>query len=174
MTSAPTANDVLLIGTLGQAFGIKGQIKLITVTSRPEHLRRVKTIFVGPKLKPYQLKLTVPHKHNIVIFTLEGVDDRTAAEALQGAEVFIRTADAAPLEAEEYFYHDLPGLTVQTVAGEVLGAVKEVLETGANDVLVVIAADGRELLIPMIKAVVKNLDLAARTLTIDPLPGLLD
>lgn len=170
----PALDDLLLIGTLGQPFGIRGQLKLHLITSHPEHLRQVKTIFLGPKLVPYSLKAVQPHKATIVILTLDGVVGRTAAEAFGRDEVFIRATDAAPLEEGEFFFHDLPGLKVRTLAGDEVGVVKEILETGANDVLLLERPDGSEVLIPLIKSVVRELNIAAGEIRIEPLPGLLD
>jgi 16S rRNA processing protein RimM len=174
MTNSPAREDVLLIGQFTLPHGVRGQIKLHAITNQPEHLSRVKTIFVGEALKPYRLQRAAEHKASTLIVTLAGVTTRDEAETLRGQEVFIRQQDAAPLADDEYFLHDLPGLRVETVAGELLGLVKEVIETGANEVLVVTRPVGGEVLIPMIKDVVKQLDIAAGLITIEPLPGLLD
>ena len=166
-------DDFLLVGTLGLPFGIKGQVKLHTLTSRPEHLRRLETLFLGEKRRAVTLRRAIQHKPNILLLTLDGIEDRTTAEAVRGEEVFIRESDAAPLEEDEYFLHDLPGLRVETTAGEHVGTVKEVLETGANDVLVVERVAGGEVLVPMIHDVVKALDIGAQRLVIEPIDGLL-
>ncbi len=172
-TQPPGAADFLLIGTIGAPFGVRGQVKLLTITSRPEHLRRLKTVFIGDEQTPVGLRRVIEHKPNVLILSLSGVDDRAAADELRGAEVFIREADAAPLDADEYFLHDLPGLEVETTAGQPIGTVKEVLETGANEVLVVARPEGGEVLIPMIHDVVKSLDTTAKRLVIEPIEGLL-
>ncbi len=167
-------DDFLLVGTIGLPFGIKGQVKLHTITSRPEHLLRLKTVFLGDARAATALRRVAEHKHAVMILTLAGVEDRNAADALRGTEVYIRQQDAAPLDEDEYFLHDLPGLQVETTGGEVLGTVDEVLETGANDVLVVKRESGEEALIPMTREVVKALDLTARRIVIEPIRGLLD
>lgn len=175
MTSAvPSADDLLLVGSISGPFGVRGQVKLNTLSSHPEHLARVRTVYIGEELKPMRLQRAQMHKHNLVILTLDGVGNRNAAELLRNAEVFIRETDAAPLEAGEYFLHDLPGLTVETTAGETLGHVKEVLETGANDVLVVERLEGGEALVPMIHDVVKELDLQGKRIVVELIPGLLE
>jgi 16S rRNA processing protein RimM len=110
----------------------------------------------------------------VLIIALAGIDSRDAAEALRGQEVYIRQADALPLDQDEYYLHDLPGLRVEHVDGTTIGIVKEVLETGANEVLIVTRPEGGEVLIPMIKDVVKRLDIAAGVVVIEPLPGMLD
>ena len=171
----PGASDeFLLIGTIGAPFGVKGQVKLNAVMTRPEHLRRVRRVFIGEAHSPIELRRAAQHKPGVIILTLGGIGDRDAAQALGGAEVFIREADAAPLDEDEYFLHDLPGLQVETTGGEHIGTVQEVLETGANDVLVVARPEGGEVLIPMIRDVVKSLDTSTKRLVIEPMEGLLD
>lgn len=165
---------MLLIGTLMAPHGIRGQIKLHAITNRPEHLRRVPTVFVGDALKPYRLRSAAVHKASVLIISLDGITTREAADELRGQEVFIRQSDAAPLDEDEYFLHDLPGLRVDTVGGDHIGIVKEVLETGANEVLVITRPEGGEVLIPMTREVIRQLDVAAGAITIEPLPGLLD
>jgi 16S rRNA processing protein RimM len=170
----PNEDELLLVGTISGPFGVRGQVKMYTVTTHPEHLGRVRTVFVGEEYTPMRLQRAQMHKHNLVILTLHGVGNRNAAEELRNAEVFIKDTDAAPLEEGEYFLHDLPGMTVETTAGEQVGSVKDVLETGANDVLVVGRTEGGDVLVPMIHDIVKTLDLAAKRIVIEPLPGLLD
>lgn len=170
----PSLDDLLLIGQFTLPHGIRGQLRLHALTNRPEHLERVKTVFVGEELRAYKLHRAAEHKPSVLIVTLGGVDSREAAEALKGEEVYIRQADALPLEADEYYLHDLPGLRVQTMDGTDIGVVKEVIETGANEVLVVTRPEGGEVLIPMIKDVVKQLDVAAGTIAIEPIAGLLE
>lgn len=174
MTNRVLLDDLLLVGQITLPHGVRGQLKLHTITSRPEHLQRVKTVFIGEGLTPYSLRRAAVHKGAVMIVTLAGVDTREGAEALRGQEVYMRQNDAAPLDEDEYFLHDLPGLNVQTTAGTVVGVVKEVIETGANEVLVVTRPEGGEVLIPMIKDIVKQLDLAGGLVMIDPIPGLLD
>lgn len=174
MTNRVSLDDLLLVGQITLPHGIRGQLKLYAITSRPEHLQRVKTVFVGEELTPYSLRRAAIHKGAVMIVTLAGVDTREGAEALRGQEVYMRQSDAAPLDEDEYFLHDLPGLKVQTADATVVGVVKEVIETGANEVLVVTRLEGGEVLIPMVKDIVKQLDLAGGVVVIDPIPGLLD
>lgn len=174
MMNQISREDLLLVGQFTVPHGVRGQLKLHAITNRPEHLDRVKTIYVGEELVAYRMQRAAIHKQTVLIVTLAGVTTREAAEELRGQEVYIRETDAPPLEADEYFLHDLPGLRVETEAGAQIGVVKEVIETGANDVLVVSRPDGGEALIPMIKDVIRSLDLPAGRVVITPLPGLLD
>lgn len=174
MSARPSLDELLLVGYVTHAHGVRGQIRLHALTDRPEHLNTVKTVYLGDDFKPFALRRAAEHKASVLIVTLGGVETREAAEALRGSEVFIRERDAQPLAPDEYYLHDLPGLSVENVAGEALGTVKDVVETGANEVLVVVRPDGGELLVPMIKDVVKRLDVAAKLVVIEPLPGMLD
>lgn len=178
LTSAPDATpnrgDLLLIGKITVPFGVRGQVKMFALTSHPDHLRRVKTVFVGDALVAHDLKSAAVHKGAVMIVTLGGVTTREGAEALRGQDVFMRERDALPLEEDEYFLHDLPGLRVRTADGIDIGDVKEVIETGANEVLVVSRTEGGEVLIPMIKDVIHHLNIDGGEIVIDPLPGLLE
>ena len=178
LTSAPNApssgDDLLLIGKITVPFGVRGQVKMFAITTYPEHLRRVKTVFLGDDRRPYRLQRAVVHKGATMIVTLSDVTTREGAEALRGQEVYMRETDALPLESDEYFLHDLPGLCVRTVDGVEIGVVKEVLETGSNEVLVVNRAEGGEALVPMIKDVVQHLDIDGGEIVITPLPGMLE
>ena len=114
-----------------------------------------------------------PHGRGLVLLELEGITDRTAAEALLRARVLVPATALPPLEAHEFYYHEIEGFRVETTDGRHLGEVAETFATGLNDVLVV-RGTGREYLIPVIADVVKTIDRDARRIVIEPLPGLLD
>jgi 16S rRNA processing protein RimM len=170
----PKPEETLLVGTITGAFGLRGQVKMRAITSEIEHLRRnIRTVYIGPKRQAYRLtQLHIP-KPGTVILTLQGVDTRTAAEDLRGAEVTIHERDAAPLAEDEYFIHQLYNLLVVTEEGGEIGRVREVLETGANEVLVVTRPGAGDALIPMIRDVIQQLDIAGGRIVIRPLEGLL-
>lgn len=170
----PTPDDLLMIGRIVAPFGTRGQVKLRAVTDRPEHLKRhVRTVYVGAKHTAYQLVNVFQHKPGLLILTLQGVTTRDAAEELRHAEVSIHEQDAAPLDEGEYYIHQLYGLEVATTEGVVIGQVREVLETGANEVLVVARSGQEDALIPMIHDIVVELDLTGNRLIIQPMEGLL-
>jgi len=102
-----------------------------------------------------------------VVAELDGVVDRDAALTLMGWEILIRKEQLPKTQADEYYWADLVGLEVETEAGVKLGKVDHLMETGANDVLVVID-DKTERLIPFLqKQTVLKIDLAARTMVVD-------
>jgi len=173
MDAHPSADQLLLVGTLSTPHGVRGQLKLVALTAT-DRLRRIKTVYIGENAASYLLLRVAEQKPGQLIVSLGGVASREAADALRGQEMFIAERDAEPLGEDEYFLHDLPGLRVDTVGGEHIGVVREVIETGANEVLVVSRPEGGDALIPMIRDVIKRLDLAGRVVEIEPIPGLLE
>ena len=176
MTEQPTSPDeYLLVGEVVAPFGIRGQVKVKAYTDRVDHLRkRIRTIYIGSKRQAYPLKGLIEHKPGLLILSLGGVTSREDAENLRGAEIAILEREAAPLEEGEYFIHQLYGLTVVTEDGEEIGKVREVLETGASEVLVVTRRGQPDGLIPMIRDVVQELDFAHNRVVVRLLEGLLE
>ena len=105
------------------------------------------------------------------IVRLDGIDDANTAASLRGALVELPESDLRPLGEDEYYEHDLVGLPVVTIAGDDLGAVAQILPTGANEVLVVRGAGG-EYLLPLIADVIREIDLTARRITVELIDGL--
>jgi tRNA (guanine37-N1)-methyltransferase len=103
---------------------------------------------------------------------LVGVNNRAAAEALRGAQVLVEPGQVKPLARDEYFTRDLIGCRVATVAGQEVGTVRDVLESAAQPLLQVLG-DAGEVLVPMVAGIVTAVDVQARTVTVDPPPGLL-
>jgi len=170
----PTPDETLLIGEIVAPFGVRGQVKVRAYTAQIEHLRRhIRSVYVGAERREYTLGKIIEHKPGLLVIALGGVATRDAAEALRGQEIAIRESDAAPLEAGEYFIHQLYGLTVVAEDGATIGRVREVLETGANDVLVVARPDQSDALIPMIHDVVQNLDIPGGRVVVRLIEGLL-
>jgi 16S rRNA processing protein RimM len=167
-------DDTLLIGQIVAPFGVRGQVKVRAYTTNVAHLRRrIRAVFIGDERREYALTGVIEHKPGLLVLSLGGVASRDAAENLRGAEVAIRERDAAPLEDGEYFIHQLYGLAVVDEQGAEIGRVREVLETGANDVLVVTRPDQPEALIPMIHDVVQELDIAGGRVVVRLIEGLL-
>ena len=172
--TAENPDDLLLIGTIVAPFGVKGELKLKSLTDRPDLLgRRIRAVFVGKARAPHTIARAYEHKPGLLVLTLQGVADRDAAELLRGEEVYIREADAAPLAEGEYFVHQLYGLKVFGEAGEEIGGVREVINTGATDVLVVARKGQPDALIPVVKDFIVELDIPGGRVVIRPIEGLL-
>ncbi len=106
---------------------------------------------------------------------VEGVDDRTAADALRGMLFVVDSESLPPSDDDSYYDHELEGLEVRLTDGAVVGEVTEVLHSAAGELLSVRAADdGREILIPFVTAIVPTVSIADGLVVIDPPEGLLD
>lgn len=162
----------LAIGKVIRPHGVRGELLLETLTEFPAHLAEVATVYVGEaeSPQPHPLRRARLHQRELLI-QLGDCLDRDAAEAYRGQMVFIRTEQAAPLPPGRYYHHQIIGLTVITDEGETLGQVAEILETGANDVYVVVGPSG-ELLLPALESVIQLIDLDAKKMTVHLLEGL--
>jgi 16S rRNA processing protein RimM len=174
MTTPQSPDDLLLIGVIAGPFGVKGLVKMKAFTDQPDYLRRnLRQIFVGKKLTPFTLTKLHEHKPGILLLTLREVTSREEVDELRGSEVFIQQTDAAPLGEDEYYLHDLPGLNVSTVDGQEIGVVREVIETGVHEVLVVTRVGQGDALIPLVRDFIVEFDIAGRRVVIRPIEGLL-
>jgi 16S rRNA processing protein RimM len=138
----------------------------------PERFGRLKRLFLGGDRRPATVRGTRPHQEHILL-RLDSITDRTAAAELRGTYLYVPESEAVALPPGEYFVHQIVGLTVVTLGGETLGTIAEVLHTGSNDVYVV-RDNGREILLPATKEVVREIDLEAQIMRVELLPGLLD
>jgi 16S rRNA processing protein RimM len=116
---------------------------------------------------------SVRWKGKIALVKLAGVDDRDEAAKLNGSLLGVRRGEVAPTGEDEYYHFDLIGCRVVDEKGDEVGVVRDVLRMPANDVLVVRDGD-REMLVPTVKQVVKDVSLKKRVITIERIPGLLD
>jgi 16S rRNA processing protein RimM len=167
-----TPPDFLVVARVLSAHGIRGELKCRIITDFPS--RRFKRGLSVTIRGQAHLIEAARVQGDIVLLKLDDIADRTAAEPLRGAEVEVPADAALRLPRGQFYWHQVIGLEVQDVTtNEVLGRVADILETGANDVYVVKTAAGKEILVPAIKDVVKQIDPEAGRMLIQPLPGLL-
>ena len=162
------------IGQIVALFGVRGELKVRLLTDIPDRLQQLEAVYLSPNHKQYGIEHVRPYKGEMVIVKLAGIDDANAAEPLRQQSLLIPLSQLAKLPPDSYYQHDILGLTVLTLDNRKLGPVVDIIETGSNDVYVIKGEDGKQVLIPAIKAVVKQIDLIRRTMYIDPLPGLLE
>ena len=160
----------LAIGHVVRPFGLRGELRVQLLTEYPERLVRLRTVYLGPEVEPWTVEGVRLHQE-AALFKLVGCDDRTSADTLRGALVQITLEDAVPLEEDEYYEHQIVGITVMEEDGTLLGKVTEIINTGANDVFVVVGPDG-ELLLPAIESVILEIDLDADRMVVHVLEGL--
>jgi len=163
-------DDLLPVGLITTAWGIRGEVKVRVLSDNPHRFDPGGILYVHGA--PYRIERSRSHQKFLLV-KLQGIDDRTAAEALRGTHLEIRPSDRPSLPEGHYYLDQLIGLEVRTTDGRVLGTIEEVLRTASNDVYLV-RGPGGEHLIPAIKDVVQAVDTAAGVMLVDAIPGLLD
>ncbi|HET9017901.1 MAG TPA: ribosome maturation factor RimM [Thermomicrobiaceae bacterium] len=158
----------LSIGVIAGPQGVQGAVRMSVWTQFPERIPTFRRVYLDDEPEPRRVR-SARVQRGIAVLMLEGVETRDAADALRGTVVRIDRSQAAPLGEDEYYHFQLIGLDVVDEAGNRLGTLKEILETGANDVYVVRADDGTELLFPALKNVVLSVDLGERRIVVRPL-----
>ncbi|CAN7367722.1 ribosome maturation factor RimM [Mycolicibacterium frederiksbergense] len=169
----------LVIGRIAKAHGVTGEVVVDVRTDDPEARFAPGSVLRGrkPRGGPERSFVidTVREHGGRLLVRLNGIGDRNAADELRGTLFLVESGDLPPIEDPDEFYdHQLEGLAVRTVAGEVLGTVTEVLHTAAGELLSIKRPDGAELLVPFVSAIVTAVSLAEGTIDIDPPDGLLN
>ena len=164
----------LEIGQIVNTFGIKGMVKIKPFTDDINRFDRLKKIYISNKneKKEYQIQEVKYHK-NMVLMKLEGVDTPEQADLLRQSYLLVDRADEEPLEEGVYYIVDLLGLEVYTDDNKLLGKVDDIFNTGSNDIYVVKDEMGKQILLPGIPDVLKNVDLEKGRITVHLIPGLI-
>ncbi len=159
----------ITIGEISGAYGIKGWVRIHSHTQPRENVLRYSPWELEHGGERWQVSVLAGRRQGrSVVARIEGIDTRDQAERLRGAKIHIDRAQLPELPAGEYYWADLIGMQVVDLQGRRLGQVVNLLETGANDVLIVDGEAGREILIPWIRErVIKKVDLPARTIQVD-------
>lgn len=167
---------LLTVGQIVRPHGIRGEVIVDVRTDEPEARFAVGAQLVTEGGGPPTLTVEAvrPH-HGRLIVVFDGVYDRDLAEELRGVRLCVDSAQVAPPEdPDEYRDHQLVGLSAVTPAGEVVGEVARIDHAPASDLLVLRRPDGRSALVPFVKAIVPEVDLAAGRVVVDPPAGLFD
>lgn len=175
--------EYIIIARIVGEFGLKGEAKAEILTDHPERFKALKRVYLGGgsdgTMNRTAITVQRARLHTVkqqVLLKLEGVDTPEAADKLRGLWVQVPLDEAWPLEEDSYYEFQLLGLDVRTTDARDLGTVRQILYLGSNDVYVVKAetATAKEYLIPAIKDVVKEINLEAGYILIEPIEGLLD
>lgn len=166
----------VVVGRVGRAYGLRGEVYVAVRTDEPEQrFTAGSTLRTDRELHAALTVRSTRWQGPRLVMAFDQVADRSAAEALRGALLLTDIpADARPADPEEYYDHQLVGLTVERPDGTRVGAVTEVLHLPAQDVLVVHTDPGDDVLVPFVSAVVPVVDLASGHVTLDDPPGLLE
>lgn len=158
------------MGRVTGPFGVMGWVKVHPYTETSGSLTRYPKWWMGRDEPDSEHAVTEAKVHGTdIVAKLDGIDDRDAAGALKGMLVAVPRAELPRTKKDEYYWTDLIGLSVRNTEGVEFGTVKELLATGANDVLVVQGdqEDQRERLVPFIRQVILDVDLKGKAIKID-------
>lgn len=166
--SADAGSGKVTIGRITGLFGVKGWLKIQSFTDPRENIMNYAPwlLKLGEKWRPFDVEAVQTHGKSLIA-KLRQVANRDEAAGLLRSEIAIERAQLPALAENEYYWRDLQGLTVLNMSGVVLGKVEYLVETGANDVLVVRQED-REILIPYAPGqIVRSVDLAKQEMRVD-------
>ena len=167
--------DLLQVGIIASTHGVRGEVKVYPTTDDPRRFRRLKEVVLDTGKEKMYLEIEgVKFFKQFVILKFKGLDNINDIEKYRQKSLYVTRKNAVRLQRDEYFIADLIGLKVQDEDGKELGTVKDVIETGANDVYEVEMADGKSLLLPAIKQCILNVDVENGTMQVHVLEGLLD
>ena len=167
--------DLLQVGIITSTHGVRGEVKVYPTTDDPRRFRRLKEVVLDTGREKLNLEIEgVKFFKQFVILKFKGLDNINDIEKYRQKSLYVTRKNAVRLQRDEYFIADLIGLKVQDEDGKELGTVKDVIETGANDVYEVEMADGKSLLLPAMKQCILNVDVENGTMQVHVLEGLLD
>jgi len=157
----------LIVGRVGSAHGVKGENKIISFTDPPTNILNYLPWQLSIKGQLRQASLEKKrHDHHHIIVQFSNCTNRDQAQLLTGADILIEREHLKPLKKGEFYQTDLIGLQVNTVSGDSIGIVKDIMETGANDVLVV-TGEKRCLIPYILESVIKEIDLEKQIILVD-------
>ena len=170
-----TSGELVTVGLIAKVHGIAGEVVIHPLTDDPGRFGVGETLLLevpGAPASPRRILGSRMHQQRHLIL-LEGVPDRTAAEALRGGRLCVREADLPALPPGQVWLHDLPGMAVESEDGADLGSVRQVLETGEERRILEVHGPRGEFLVPFIEQFVLSVDRDARRIRIRLLEGLL-
>ncbi len=165
--------NLLEIGQIVNSYGIKGLFKVVPFTDDITRFSKLKTIYIekNKKLEKMEIEEVKYHK-NLVLLKLKGIDDINDTLKYKNCYIKIDRTDAVDLPENSYFIVDLIDMEVYTDEDKFLGKIVDVFPTGSNDVYVVKDDLGKQILLPAIGDVIKNVDVANKKMTVHLIEGL--
>lgn len=165
----------LQVGAISSTHGVRGEVKAFPTTDDVKRFKRLKEVILDTGKEEITLEIEgVKFFKQFVILKFKGYDNINDIEKYKGKSLYVTRANAVKLRKDEYFIADLQGLTVVDEEEQVLGTLRDVMETGANDVYIIDMTDGREVLIPAIKECILQVDIEANKIKVHMMDGLLE
>ena len=167
--------DLLQVGIISSTHGIRGEVKIFPTTDDAGRFKKLKEVILNDGKEQILMQVEgVKFFKQFVIAKFKGYDSINDIEKYKGKSLFVTRENAVTLGKDEYFIADLIGVLVENEDGSFQGTLKDVLETGANDVYIVQSKEGKEVLIPAIKDCILSVDLDSNKMKVHLLDGLLD
>jgi 16S rRNA processing protein RimM len=164
------------VGKIVNTQGIKGEVRVVALTDFPdERFAKGNTLFIEHENMKNKLEVKVAshRKHkNFDLIAFEGHASINEVEKFKGGMLKVPEEQLVDLTEHEFYYHEIIGCHVQTIDGEQLGEVKEILSPGANDVWVVKRKGKTDLLLPYIEDVIKDVDVENKKIIVELMEGL--
>lgn len=168
-------NDYFRVGVIANTHGIRGEVKVFPTTDHVERFQDLKQVILDTGKEKIDLEIQgVKYFKNMAILKFKGIDNINDIEKYKGKDLLVTRENAVELEEDEFYLADVLDAKVITDEGKELGVISDILETGANDVFVVKTESGKELLFPVTKECILDIDTDEMVVTVHVLPGLLD
>ena len=161
--------EKLEIGKIVNTFGIKGEVKVYPYTDDINQFKKIKKVYINNEEK--EIESVKFHKNNVIL-KIKGIDNMTEAENLRNT-VIEANRSTKKLPENTYCIADLINLDVYTDENNFLGKVKDIYNTGANDIYSIETPEGKEILLPAIKDVIKQIDIENKKIIVHILKGLI-
>ena len=166
--------DLLKVGVITTTHGVRGEVKVYPTTDEPERFLDLDYVLLdtGRELRRLDIK-NVRFFKNLAILKFDGIDNINDIEKYKGRDLWIPREEAQELDEDEYYIADLLGMKVLLEDGSEFGTLRDVMETGANDVYIVDSVKHGEVLLPAIKECILDVDIKTNTMTVHLMKGLL-
>lgn len=166
--------DLLKVGVITTTHGVRGEVKVFPTTDDAERFLELEYVLLdtGREFRRLDIK-NVRFFKNLVILKFDGIDNINDIEKYKGKDLWIPREEAQELGEDEYYIADLQGLNVVLEDGTEFGTLRDVMETGANDVYIIDSNEHGEVLLPAIKECILDVDLEKNTMTVHLMKGLL-
>ena len=163
----------LQVGVISSTHGVRGEVKVFPTTDDVTRFRQLKKVYLdtGREMLPLEIQ-NVKFFKQFAILKFKGIDNINDIEKYRGKSLMIDREDAVDLDEDEYFIADMIGMKVYTEDGSEFGTLKDVMETGANDVYIIDSLEHGEVLIPAIRECILDVDMEEERMTIHLMEGL--
>lgn len=163
----------LQVGVISSTHGVRGEVKVFPTTDDVTRFRQLKKVYLdtGREMLPLEIQ-NVKFFKQFAILKFKGIDNINDIEKYRGKSLMIDREDAVDIEEDEYFIADMIGMKVCTEDGSEFGTLKDVMETGANDVYIIDSLEHGEVLIPAIRECILDVDMDEERMTIHLMEGL--